>query len=127
MTTSHSNSGLSGEGSDEIVEDPRFRVMRRLVSALLIVLIAGTLAVVIALLLKLRSTSFGGSSTSASVIGVSAEEKLIRADATADRISLIIEHKETGERRIVILDAQDYSVVAAVGTGANANQGTVEE
>ncbi len=81
---------------------------------LLIVLIAGTLAVVIALLLKLKSISFEPSEAAAADIGLGAGESLVGAEATAERITLLIEDAETGARRIVILDAETYGVVGAV-------------
>lgn len=90
--------------------------MRRLVTILLIVLIAGALSVVIALILKLKSTSFASPQITAAELGVGPGERLARADATAERVTLLIEDIETGARRVVVLDATDFSVVGVVAT-----------
>lgn len=87
--------------------------MRRLVTYLLVVLIAGTLSVVIALLLKLKEVDFDSEPT-VGVVGVGAAERLVGAEATADRITLMIEDAESGARRLVILDATTFEVVGAV-------------
>lgn len=103
----------SGADIEDAPEDPRLRMMRRLVTFLLIVLIAGTLTVVIALLLKLKSTDLS-SDDPVAAIGLGPSESLAEASSTADRITLVIENAETGARRVVILDAADYRVVGAV-------------
>ena len=81
-------------------------------------MIAGTLAVVIALLLKLKSTSFSSDQGAASIgtasIGIGAQERLASAEATPERITLMIEDKTTGAQRLVILDARTYQVISAI-------------
>lgn len=103
-------------------EDPRLRLMRRLVTFLLMVLIAGTLAVVVALLIKLKSTTFEPSMREGAAYGLAPSETLISAEATAERITLLIEDQNDGARRVVILDAADFSIVGAVDPEASPEQ-----
>lgn len=83
-------------------EDPRFRVMRLLVNALLMVLIAGVLTIVISILLALKRPS--APPPAADVPGLADGETLIRAEATESRITLVLEGADGG-RRVIILDA----------------------
>ncbi|MCI4663603.1 MAG: DUF6476 family protein [Neomegalonema sp.] len=116
MTASPSVPPEDRGDAEEFPEDPRFRVMRRLVTFLLMVLIAGTLTVVIALLLKLKSINFSSANPTATTIGIAADERLVRAEATSERITLLIERKATGAQRIVILDAQTFRVLSAIAS-----------
>lgn len=94
--------------------------MRRLVTMLLLVLIAGVLTVVIALLLKLKELDFraeGGGAQTAPVAGpvpgLRPGERLIAASASADRILLTLESAD-GTRRVVALDGRDFRPLAAL-------------
>ena len=71
---------------------------------LLIILIAGTLAVVIALLLKLKSTSFGSTASSQPSVHVVQE-------GGAERIVLLLPQPDMDQPKVVILDGDDYRVL----------------
>ena len=103
---------LSGVDAEEFVEDPRMRRIRLLVSLLLIVMIAGFLTIVIALLLKLKDLPSIG------VAPLAPGETIASATSTADRISLTLINAETGRERVVILDAASFKPIAVVKDGA---------
>lgn len=94
--------------AQETPEDPRFRVMRKLVNILLIVMIAGTLAISIALMLKLKDFR-----TPIHPLGKG--ETIVSATATADRITLVLS-AEDGSQRVVILDAANFQPVREILT-----------
>lgn len=98
---------IAPQGSEPPEEDPRFRVMRRLVNLLLIVMIAGVLTIVIALLLKLKDASV------TTVAGVAADERIIGAESGDGRVTLIIEGPD-GRQRVVVLDAINFRPLAEV-------------
>lgn len=89
-------------------EDPRFRTMRRLVNLLLIVMLIGFVAVVFALLLRLRDLPAIG------VAPLTPHERIISAEATEDRVTLALRDEETGEERIVILDGASFKPIAVL-------------
>lgn len=98
----------AGQEDDAPPEDPRFRQMRRLVNALLIVMILAVMAITLALVLKLRDLPSIG------VAPLRAGEELISATATADRITLTLRDNADGAGRLVILDARSFKPISVV-------------
>lgn len=88
--------------------------MRRLVNALLVVLIAGVLAIVVSVVLALKSHVRRDPPAQApsAEIGLRPSERLVGAQATETRVSLIIEAAD-GERRVILLDAATLAPVGA--------------
>lgn len=96
-------------GSDEpIPEDPRFATMRRLVNALLLVMIIGVVAVVLSLVSALR-----GLGDRPVIPGLDEGERVVSAEATAERVTLILESAD-GARRIVLLDAASFQPIGVL-------------
>ncbi|MEL6316544.1 MAG: DUF6476 family protein [Pseudomonadota bacterium] len=100
--------GDGAEALEEVVEDPRFRVMRLLVKALLMVMIAGVLVITIALLAKLNRAQI------TSVAGLAPEERLLAAEANAERVTLTVENAATGARRVIVLDGATFDPVREI-------------
>ena len=96
------------DDAPEAVEDPRLRLMRRLVSALLVVMIAGVVTITIALLIKLKRAQM------TTVAGLSATEKLLSAEANAERVTLVVEDSATGARRVIILDGASFDPIQQI-------------
>lgn len=94
-------------------EDPRFRIMRRLVNALLIVLIAGVLTIVAALVLALKQSASPPPPSTTAIPGLAPSDRLIEAQATESRITLLIEGAD-GQRRVVILDARTFRPLSSL-------------
>lgn len=121
MSGSNSTSSVSTvdpEAQDELPpEDPRFAQLRRLVSILLVVLIVGISAVVIALLLKLKELSFAPPPPAVAheqrIPGLKPGERLISASADVDRITIVLEDAG-GKRRAVVLDGRSFRPLGAV-------------
>ncbi|MEM9724834.1 MAG: DUF6476 family protein [Pseudomonadota bacterium] len=103
-------------------EDPRFALMRRLVTYLLVVLIVGVSTIVIALLVKLQELNFAAPPPRAAQIampGLQAGERLLEARATPERITLVLENGD-GVRRAIILDGRTFEpLLAAQDQGPN--------
>lgn len=91
--------------------------MRRLVTYLLVVLIVGVSAVVIALLMKLKEIRFDAPPPAAGAVaqtipGLQPGERLIGAEANPDRITLLLEDV-AGARRAIVLDGRSFQPLHA--------------
>lgn len=75
--------------------------MRRLVMALLVVMIAGVLAVVIALLLRLKDFK------PVEIQPIRTGERIVGAEATAERLTLTLEDADGGQR-VIVLDGANF-------------------
>lgn len=93
---------------EDVVEDPRFRLMRRLVNLLLLVMIAGILAVVVAMMLKLKDFQ-------PPVHPLKDGETIVSATASSDRVTLVLEG-EDGVQRVVILDGANFQPIREILT-----------
>lgn len=83
--------------------------MRRLVNALLAVLIAGVLVIVIAVALRLKADL-----AEKGFVERSPEERVAAVEATADRIAITLRHETTGSERIVVLDGRTFRLIGEV-------------
>lgn len=88
--------------------------MRRLVNTLLVVLIIGVVAIVMALVLKLKETPIYGFAER------KPSERIVEADATADRVTLLLRDAETGAERVIVLDGRTFLPVGEITAGAEA-------
>ena len=84
------------------------RVMRRLVNILLIVMIAGVLVITIVLVVTLKRLG------EPPVAGLAEQERIVSAEANAERVTLLVENLETGERRVILLDGRDLRPIGGV-------------
>lgn len=82
--------------------------MRKLVNILLIVMIAGTLSITIALMIKLKDLR-------SPVHPLAPGETIVSATATEDRITLVLSRPD-GAQRVVILDAAKFQPVREILT-----------
>lgn len=98
---------VDDEDDQEFPEDPRLRITRRLVNLLLVVMAAGILVVVIAMLLKLKQVDHRP------VAGLGEGERITAVEATRERVSLTIEDVE-GRQRVVILDGRTFRPIAEI-------------
>lgn len=121
MTSDPISSAAPASSYDEDApEHPRLKAMRRLVTLLLVVLIAGFLSVVIALLLKLKEADFSGKgarpAAQTAIPGLRPGERLLEAAAAEGRILLTLE-ADDGSRRVVVLDGRDFRPLQALEDG----------
>lgn len=82
--------------------------MRRLVNLLLMVMIAGFITIIIALLMRLKEMPSIG------VAPLEANERILDATASADRISLTLRNDDTATERVIILDAATFKPIAVL-------------
>ncbi len=111
MASDPSSQGAAAKNAakaQEAPEDPRFRVMRKLVNILLVVMIAGTLSISIALMIKLKDLR-------TPIHALAEGETIISATATEDRITLVLSGAD-GAQRVVILDAANFQPVREILT-----------
>ncbi len=86
--------------------------MRRLVNALLATLIIGVVAIVLALVWKIKQTPLIG------VSGRADTETVVAATADDARILLTLRDRETGAERVVVIDAETLRPVGEIRDGA---------
>jgi hypothetical protein len=87
--------------------------MRRLVNTLLVIMIGGFLAVVIAIIWGLK-VQMRAIEAQPAIRGLQSDERIMSATATADRLTLVLENTQ-GTQRIIILDAETYRALDEVG------------
>lgn len=73
-----------------------------MVNALLATMIAGLVAVAAAMLMKLRDAPVYG------LAGVTADERIVSADATPERVTLVLRDAQSGAERVVVLDGGSF-------------------
>lgn len=81
--------------------------MRRLVNALLVTLIVGVMAVVLALVWKIKQTPIYG------VAPRAADESVAAVEATADRIALTLRRAD-GRERVIVLDGRSFAPIGEI-------------
>lgn len=108
MTLHTSPQPVPGLNEDLPPEDPRFRQMRRLVNMLLIVMIIAVIAITLALVMKLRELPAIG------VAPLRPSEQIVSTETTAERVVLTLQDAETGDSRVIVLDAGSFRPIAVI-------------
>lgn len=105
-------------------EDPRLRAIRRLVTALLAVLLVGSMTVVGALLIQLRGFGAASPTPPAVDVGVRPGERLLGARIDDGRLILLLSGGDADSGRAILLDA---ATLAVLGSARLTEDGSIAE
>ncbi|MCI4660809.1 MAG: DUF6476 family protein [Neomegalonema sp.] len=95
------------EMEEDFPEDPRLATMRRLVTGMLWAMIIGITTITLTLVWKIKQTPVQA------VTGLQPGERLVSAEATAERVSLTIQGAD-GSSRVVVLDGKTFLPLAQI-------------